>query len=208
MVSIAMKYRDLLVTEAGQWQVCKPPREWDLLRTPYRFHRFLTEVEDVLESALDETDRLPELRRLVRRLIVNSYWLQTQTVEPNPETGTGVLMLYDEIGYPLTVQITTSLPGTRSFIHNHGNWGIVAVLKGEEKNTIWKRIYDPQFPDRIEATVEGTLLPGDIISFTPDAIHSITAISDEPTVTFSLYGETHHSQRFEFDPIAHTARNF
>jgi predicted metal-dependent enzyme (double-stranded beta helix superfamily) len=106
------------------------------------------------------------------------------------------------------VQIATSLPGTRSFIHNHGNWGIVAVLKGEEKNTIWKRIRDPQFPDRIEATAEGTLLPGDIISFTPEAIHSIEAISDEPTVTFSLYGETHHSQRFEFDPIAHTAKNF
>jgi predicted metal-dependent enzyme (double-stranded beta helix superfamily) len=64
-----------------------------LLRTPYRFHRFLTEVEDALETATNETDCLPELRRLVRRLMVNSYWLQTQTVEPNPETGTGVLML-------------------------------------------------------------------------------------------------------------------
>lgn len=203
-----MKHRDLLVTEAGQWQVCKPTREWDLLRTPYRFHRFLTEVEDVLEAAIDEAECLPQLWLLVRRLITNSYWIQTQNAEPNPDTGNGVILLYDEIGYPLTAQITTSLPGSKSSIHNHGNWGVVAVLKGEEKNTIWKRMHDPKFPDRIEPTAEGILLPGDIISFTPDAIHCIEVVGDEPTVTFSLYGETHHSKRFEFDPIAHTAKNF
>jgi len=208
VVEIAMKYRDLLVTAAGQWQVCKPAREWDLLRTPYRFHRFLTEVEDLLESTLDETDSLPQLALLVRRLITNSYWLQTQYIDPNPETGTGVMMLYDEIGYPLTVQIATYLPGSRSMVHNHGNWAVVALLKGEEQNTIWKRMPDPEFPDWVEPTAEVLLLPGDIISFTPDAIHSVVALGDEPTVTFSIYGETHHSRRFEFDPATHSAKNF
>jgi predicted metal-dependent enzyme (double-stranded beta helix superfamily) len=208
MVETAVKHRDLWVTELGQWQVCKSPREWDLLRTPYRFHRFLTEVEDVLEAAIDEADCLPQLRLLVRRLITNSYWIQTQYIEPSPDIGTGVIMLYDEIGYPLTVQIATFLPGIQSSIHNHGNWGVVAVLKGEEKNTIWKRTADPQFPDGVDATAELILLPGDIISFTPGAIHSVEALGDEPTVTFSIYGETHHSKRFEFDPVAHTAKIF
>lgn len=208
MVETAMKHRDLLVTESGQWQVCKPAREWDLLRTPYRFHRFLTEVEDVLERAIDETECLPQLWLLVRRLITNSYWLQTQYVEPSPDTGSGVIMLYDEIGYPLTVQIATYLPGTQSSIHNHGTWGIVAVLKGEEKNTLWQRTPDPQFPDWVEPMAEVIVLPGDIISFTPGAIHSVEALGDEPIVTFSIYGETHHSKRFEFDPITHTAKNF
>lgn len=203
-----MKHRDLLTTAAGQWQVCKPAREWDLLCTPYRFHRFLTEVEDVLEAAIDETVCLPQIRLLVRRLITNSYWLQTQYVEPSPDTGTGVIVLYDEIGYPLTVQIATYLPGTRSPVHNHGNWGVVAVLKGEEKNIFWKRTPAPQFPDWIEPTAEVTLLPGDIISFTPDAIHSVTALGDEPTVIFSIYGETYHSKRFEFDLSTRTAKIF
>jgi predicted metal-dependent enzyme (double-stranded beta helix superfamily) len=208
MVQIAMKHRNLFVTATGQWQVGKPVREWDLLRTPYRFHRFLTEVEDALEAASDETDCLPHLGLLVRRLITNSYWLQTQYIEPSPETGTGVIMLYDEIGYPLTVQVATYLPGTRSTIHNHGNWGIVAVLKGEEKNTLWRRLADSQLPDWVEPTSEVTLLPGDLISFTPEAIHCVEAVGDEPTVTFSIYGETHHSKRFEFDLVTHTAKIF
>ncbi len=208
MVETAMKYRDLLVTGTGQWQVCKPAREWDLLRTPYRFHRFLTEMEDVLEDAIDETACLSQLRLLVRRLITNSYWVQTQYVEPNPDTGSGVIMLYDEIGYPLTVQIATYQPGACSTVHNHGTWGVVAILRGEEKNTIWKRTPAPQFPDWIEPTAESTLLPGDIVSFTPDAIHSVKALGDQPTVTFSVYGETHHSKRFEFDLTTRTAKNF
>ncbi|MCS6813253.1 MAG: cupin [Cyanobacteria bacterium] len=208
MVQTAMKYRDLLVTDTGEWQVCKPAREWDLLRTPYRFHRFLTEVEDVLEGAIDEADCLPQLAFLVRRLITNSYWIQTQFATPNINTGTGVTVLYDEIGYPLTVQIATSLPGTRSAVHNHGTWGVVAMLKGEEKNILWKRVPDPQFPDWVEPTAEMIVLPGDVISFTPGAIHSVVALGDEPVVTFSIYGETHHSQRFEFDPVTHTAKNF
>ncbi|NJO72580.1 MAG: cupin [Leptolyngbyaceae cyanobacterium RM1_406_9] len=203
-----MKHRDLLITETGQWQVCKPSREWDLLRTPYRFHRFLTEVEDALESAIDEVDCLPQLRLLVRRLITNSYWIQTQYIDPAPETGSGVIMLYDEIGYPLTVQIATFSPGTRSSIHNHGNWGVVAILKGEEKNTFWRYIPNPQFSGWVEPVSEIILLPGDLISFTPDAIHCVEVVGDEPVVTFSIYGETHHSKRFKYDPIAHTAKNF
>lgn len=205
---LAMKHRDLIVTETGEWQVCKPTREWDLLRTPYRFHRFLTEIEDVLDAAVDEADCLPQLCLIVRRLITNSYWIQTQTAPVNPETGTGVNMLYDEIGYPLTVQITKTEPGIRSPIHNHGNWGIVAVLKGEEKNTFWQRTPEPQFPDRIVGTASVTLLPGDMIGFTPNAIHSVMVTGEEPAITFSIYGETYHSKRFEFDPIFHTAKNF
>ncbi|KAM3095637.1 cupin [Phormidesmis sp. 146-12] len=208
VVETTTEHRNLLAVENGQLQACNPIREWDLLRTPYRFHRFLTEVEDLLEAAIDETECLPQLWLLVRRLITNSYWIQTQYAEPDPDTGMQVILLYDEIGYPLTVQIATYLPGTRSSIHNHGSWGIVAVLKGEEKNTLWKRTPDSQFPDWVEPVSEVILLPGDIISFTPDAIHSVEALGDAPIVTFGLYGETHHSKRFEFDSVAHTAKNF
>jgi len=203
-----MKNRDFHVTNDGHIQVCPSPREWDLLRESYRLYRFLTEVEDVLEQIPDEADALPQLHLLVRRLITNSYWIYNQAPEICPVTGVSVRLLYDELGFPLTVQTVTFSPLTVSPIHNHGTWGVVAILKGEEKNTFWRRLADPQFPDRVESVSELTLLPGDVISFTADAIHSVEAVGEEPTVTFSLYGETHHSRRFEFDPLTHTARNF
>ncbi len=203
-----MKHRDFLVTGSGECKLSPPTREWDLLRDPYRLHRFLTEVEDVLEQTADEASCLPQLHVLVRRLITNSYWVQVQHLEPSPKTGTSVLVLYDELGFPLTVQTVAFAPGTRSTIHNHGTWGVVAILKGEEKNTLWRRVPDRQHQHRIEPTEELVLLPGDIISFTPDAIHQVEALGDQPTITFNLYGETHHSRRFEFDPATHTAKNY
>lgn len=203
-----MKSRDWLVTGDGQCQACKSVREWELLRDNYRLHRFLTEVEDFLNDVADECSCLPEIRMLVRRLITNSYWVQTQYLEPCPKTGISVLMLYDELGFPLTVQTVTFSPGIVSPIHNHGTWGVVAVLKGQEKNTFWQRTNDSEFKERIELVGEITLVTGDIISFTPDAIHSVEAMGDEPTITFNIYGETHHSQRFEFNPITHSAKNF
>ena len=202
-----MKNRDFLVTGDGSWQVCKPAKEWDLLQTPYYLHRFLTEVEDAVNTSYDEITRLAALRLLVRRLITNSYWIRTQKPE-SFETGMSALMLYDELGYPLTVQTAIAQPGNVSTIHSHGNWGVIAILEGEECNTIWRRVPDSQFPNRVEPVGDIVLLPGDIISFTSDAIHRIKATADEPTFSFSIYGETYHYRRFEYDPIAHTAKNF
>ncbi len=203
-----MKNKDWLITEDGRYQVCKSFKEWDLLREHYRLHRFLTEIEDVLNDVEEESSRLPEIRMLVRRLMINSYWVRSQYMEPCCKTGTSVLILYDELGFPLTVQIVVFAPGTVSTIHNHGTWGVVAVLKGQEKNIIWKRIPDTEFADKIEQAGELTLFPGDIISLTPNAIHSVEAIGNEPTVTFNIYGETRMRERFEFDMVKHTARNF
>ena len=203
-----MKNRDWLVNGNGQYGSVSSIKAWDLLRENYRFYRFLTEVEDVLNSVEDQTSCLPEIRMLVRRLIVNSYWVKNQYLEPSPKTGTSVVLLYDELGFPLTVQTVAFAPGTLSTIHNHGTWGVIAVLKGQERNTFWSRTPQPEFQDKIERSGEITLSPGDIISLTPNAIHSVEAIGDEPTVTFNIYGETCSKERFEFDTVNHTAKNF
>jgi predicted metal-dependent enzyme (double-stranded beta helix superfamily) len=183
-----------------------------LLAEHYYFHRFLTDIVDLIGKAPNETeewDFLPQIRLLVRKLITNSYWLQTQQLAPDPKTGVGILTLYDEIGYPLTVQNVTFAPSTTSPIHNHGTWGVVAVLKGQEQHTFWQRVPDdPDHPHRIEVVGHKILSPGEMISFMPDAIHQVQALSDQPTVTFQIYGDTQPRSRFEFDPITHTARSF
>jgi len=204
-----MKGRDLLVTNNGQCQACKSPREWDLICDPYRLYRFLTEVEDVVDQhTANESDGLPQIRLLVRKLVLNCYWIHTRYPQPDPKTGSAVLMLYDELGFPMTVQTETTLPAYKTPAHNHGTWGVVAVIKGEEKHTFWQHTPSPKFPDKITPVGEVTLIPGDIISFTPEAIHTVEVIGEEPTFTFNIYGETHHSQRFEFDPLTATAKKF
>ena len=217
-----MKGKDWLVTEDGKYQACESAREWDLLQDNYYLYRFLTELEDTVKQTEEEIACIAKIRMLVRRLITNSYWVRSKYPEPDFETGTSVELLYEELGFPFTVQTVTFTPGTTSNIHNHGTWGVVAILKGQEKNTFWERsacssaetrqsrTLSPtsEFPDKIESTKELILSPGDIISFVPGAIHCVEAVADEPTVTFNLYGETKSKERFEFDTVSHTAKNF
>jgi predicted metal-dependent enzyme (double-stranded beta helix superfamily) len=171
----------------------------------YRLYRFLTDLEDILHKLKSDRHRLQAICPLVRRLLTCSEWLQGEYLEPDPETGWSVLTLYDEPDFPLTVQTVAWLPRRVSPIHNHATWGVVALISGEEKNTLWKRTDNN---GGIEKVGDIILTPGEIISFMPDAIHSVEAIGDEPTISFNLYGETDYDQRFEFDPVTCTAKNF
>jgi predicted metal-dependent enzyme (double-stranded beta helix superfamily) len=175
---------------------------------PYRLYRFLTEVEDILTSIPDPIAQLQQIVPRVEYLLTHSPWLQMPMIFPNPETGWEVMMLYDEPDFPLTIQMVAWAAGSCSPIHNHGCWGLVALLNGQERNGFWRRSPRETYPDRIEATTEQVIHPGEIITFLPDAIHQITALGDEPTISFNIYGETDYAGRFEFDPITHRAEVF
>lgn len=206
-----MSAKDWIVTNDGQCEPRPSAREWDLVRQNYYLHQFLTEVLDILNQVQhekDEWDYLPLIRMRVRQLVMNSYWVRTRHAKPNPQTGVGVLPLYDEIGYPLTVQNEIMLPGSMSTIHNHGTWGVVTVIDGKEEHTFWRRVPEADTPDRIELVGRKILTPGEILSFMPNAIHQVKAVATKPTLSFCLYGDTQPRSRFRFDPVSHTAKHF
>ncbi|NJM71842.1 MAG: cupin [Scytonema sp. RU_4_4] len=201
-----MVSQDWLVTGDGKCEAWEESADnLELPTGQYRLYRFLTDLEDILHKSKSDRHRLQAIYPLVRRLLTSSEWLQGEYLEPDPETGWSVLTLYDEPDFPLTVQTVAWLPRRVSPIHNHATWGVVALISGEEKNTLWKRTDNN---DGIEKVGDIILTPGEIISFMPDAIHSVEALGDEPTISFNLYGETNYEQRFEFEPVTHTAKNF
>lgn len=204
-----MSNQDWLVTNEGSWQgqplQTAAPRSQD-----YRLYRFLTDVEDILAAVPDNQERLIQMFPLVRQLLDQSAWLRFAIAPPDPETGWSVNTLYDEPGFPLTVQTVVWRPGQVSKIHNHGTWGIVALMDGEEKNVLWRRPnQDPTGPqNRLEQTGDLVLNPGDLIGLMPDAIHCVEAMGEEPTVSFNLYGVADYENRWKFDPQSHAAELF
>ncbi|MEM7726028.1 MAG: cupin [Cyanobacteria bacterium P01_A01_bin.45] len=207
---------NLLLTDSGEC-LALDLEELEIPEKPYRLYRFLTELEDILDKTSDDCDRfgrvLPHHRicaiiPLVRKLLLSSYWLQMEFIDPPVDPGWSVQFLYDEYEFPLTIQMVAWLPGNTSPIHNHATWGIVAIVDGQEKNLFWKRSLEPENQERIECVGETILVPGDIIGFTPDAIHSVQPLGNEPVITFNLYGVTDYQKRFEFDPINHSAKLF
>lgn len=195
---------DYLVKDTGSVTTDIYLPEEDFSEDIYRLYRFLTELEDTLATTTQPEQILSILLPKVRKLLTDSYWLQSEYIEPNPQTGWSVKTLYQELDYPITVQNVAWMPQKTSPIHNHGTWGIVAVMAGQEENKIWQRGEG----DRLELVETKILQPGDIIAFTPEAIHSIAAVGIEPTITFNVYGITDFSRRYEFNPQTHQARHF
>jgi predicted metal-dependent enzyme (double-stranded beta helix superfamily) len=209
-----MQQQDWLVNDDGLCLPYKSPRQWDLITETenYRFYRFLTDIEDVVNRAesegVAEKEFLTDLRRLVRKLLLNCHWVSGRLTEPDPRSGYSFCMLYDEPGFPITIQTEVTLPGHQTPIHNHGTWGVVATVQGQQKNTFWKRVPTGEFPHKIEEIGDRVLEKDDIISFTTEAIHSIEAIGEEPCITLNLYGDTFGFKRFQFDPLTHQGVNF
>ncbi|MGF1458896.1 MAG: cupin [Leptolyngbyaceae cyanobacterium] len=202
-----MENRNLLVTDDGGVRSLELP-EFETPQQTYRLYRFLTELEDLLAAETDDIKRLTAIAPMVRQLLVSSYWLQMEYKEPDPKTGWGVHFLYREYQFPLTVQMVAWSPGSQSTIHNHATWGLVAMLGGYETNRIWRRTPTADQPHRLELVQEVRLAPGDIITFTPGAVHQVEPSSDEPTVSFNLYGVTDLKSRYVFDLEAQTAELF
>jgi predicted metal-dependent enzyme (double-stranded beta helix superfamily) len=196
------------VTGIGHCQVAPPCQLPD--RSPYRLYRFLSDVDDVLETIPDDLGRVRAIAPLVHHLLTESDWLTLEHLPPDPKKGWSVLMLYKEPDYPLTIQTVVWEPGRRSPIHNHATWGIVAIIDGDEKNILWQRTDGKKQAGKaqISRVEEKVLEPGDIICFTSDAIHCVEAVSQEPTITFNVYGVTDFPKRLRFDPGTATAKNF
>lgn len=196
------------VTNDGDCQAWADSSQAEELHRPYRLYRFLTDLEDVLHHSTNDLLQLQTIARLVRQLLSSSVWLQMTPLQPNPEVGWEVVTLYDEPFFPLTIQLVAWAPGVKSPIHNHASWGLVALLSGQEHNTFWQRSPTSDCPDQIKEVGDCLLSPGDILCLMPDAIHQVAAMGDQPTISFNLYGETNYDQRFEFDIIRGTAKNF
>ncbi|MEL6381415.1 MAG: cupin [Cyanobacteria bacterium J06626_18] len=202
-----MENQNWLVTDNGTLRSFGSAEMEPPART-YRLYRFLTELEDVLANIKDDQKRVQAIAPLVRKLLISSYWLQMEFKEPDPKTGWGVHFMYREYEFPLTVQMVSWRPGTSSTIHNHATWGLVAMVGGQEKNRIWRRAPTPDTPHKLEPVSEIVLSPGDIITFTPGAVHQVEPIGDEPTISFNLYGVTDFKNRYVFNPEKQTAELF
>jgi predicted metal-dependent enzyme (double-stranded beta helix superfamily) len=202
-----MANHNWLITDDGSYRSFGTPDVPEPGQT-YRLYRFLTELEDILDTFRDDVSRLEAITPLVRKLLVSSYWLQMEYKPPSPKTGWSVNFLYQEHDFPLTVQMVAWAPGHGSTIHNHGTWGIVALIGGQERNRLWHRAPSQNQPDAIEPGEEVILHPGDVVALTSNAIHSVEPLGDEPTISFNLYGKTDFKQRFVFDPEQGTAKRF
>lgn len=93
--------------------------------------------------------------------------------------------------------------------HDHGTWGVVVGVEGDEVNTFWQRVDDGARPGHAELRklAEERFAPGDAIVLPSSVIHSVWNDTDRVSVSLHVYDRhINHTGRSQFDPEAQTVR--
>lgn len=178
---------------------------------PYTLTEFVQDLRSIAAQTRDAREIIPRVRPLARRLSLLKEWLQQHHYECDLEQGFGVHLLHEEPDHTLAVFAIAWRPGRGAPPHNHGTWAVVTGVDGPERNTFWKRLDDGSRPGYAEIISEGTRVfgPGEVVSFLPDDIHSVTNETDQVTVSLHIYGKhLNYTGRSQFDPNAKTEMPF
>jgi predicted metal-dependent enzyme (double-stranded beta helix superfamily) len=193
--------------EADEWVVDTP-----------RMRRFIADVRVTLERAEDREQALEELRPILAELLAEDGWLPDEYASPADRSkgmggGIGQWLLFRSKDADLSL-FSLVVPGWRATpVHNHLAWGLVGLYRGEQAETIYRRLDAGQQEGVADLQMVGRkmLQPGGIYDLIPPDgdIHSVTTIGEESSVSIHLLAnDAGCIWRHAFDPPAKAVRPF
>jgi predicted metal-dependent enzyme (double-stranded beta helix superfamily) len=174
--------------------------------TAYHLKQFVDDLRAITAECREADEIIKRVRPLVRDLALAKTWLEPRHYHCDAEQGFGAHLLHEEPDHALAVFAAAWLPGRGAPPHNHGTWAVVAGVDGFEKNVFWTRVDDGLRPGYAEIVRQGEKVfgPGDVVSFLPASIHSVTNDTDAVTVSLHVYGmHVNYTVRSQFDPETH-----
>jgi predicted metal-dependent enzyme (double-stranded beta helix superfamily) len=179
--------------------------------TPYDLKRFIDDLRTITRSSSDPGDIITRVRPLAHDLAVAPTWLEPRHYQCDDVQGFGAHLLHEDADHTLAVFAGAWLPGRGAPPHNHGTWAVVAGVVGRETNVFWRRTDDGSRPGYAAIVKAGEKVfgPGDVVTFLPDSIHSVTNDTDAVAVSLHVYGtHVNYTTRWQFDPETRIAREF
>lgn len=174
----------------------------------YTLPQFLDDLRSITQDTADPREIISRVRPLARGLaLAKDTWLERGHYRTDPQQGFGVHLLHEEADHTLAVMAVAWQPGGGAPPHNHGTWAVVAGVDGSETNVFWQRLDDGSRPGyaQIEKQAAKVFAEGDIVSFLPDAIHSVINETARVTVSLHVYGKNlNYTGRSQFDPAKGT----
>jgi predicted metal-dependent enzyme (double-stranded beta helix superfamily) len=170
----------------------------------YRVADFVHHLRAVTARAPGETALLERLKPLVLELARTRSWLTPQHYECDEQQGFGVHVLHEEPDHGPWIVAVAWLPHRGAPPHDHGTWAVIAGVDGAERNSLWLRRNGT-----IERQGEEIVGPGQVTSFLPRTVHSVTNNSDRVTLSLHVYGQNvNFTERSQFDPMSGAEQPF
>jgi predicted metal-dependent enzyme (double-stranded beta helix superfamily) len=187
-----------------------------LVDTP-EIRALVAETERLVRDVPDDAARVEQLRPAFARLLAADGWLPDQYAQPDLRSGMGggigQYALYRAEDGSLCLFSLVIPPKSRTPVHDHLAWGLVGIYRGEQDETIYRRLDDgsEEGRARLEVQLQQRLRAGEFYSLLPpqDDIHYVETVSDVPSVSIHLLAnDTACVWRHKFEPEAERVTAF
>jgi predicted metal-dependent enzyme (double-stranded beta helix superfamily) len=179
------------------------------LARPDALDRFVRGLEaGWRETGGAEADLLPRVEALMRELVASDDWLDPARARPHPQYYQQHLLHLDPEERFSVVSFVWG-PGQQTPIHDHTVWGVIGMLRGEERAQPYT--LDGAGVPR-PAGVEERLRPGDVACVSPRLgdVHRVrNAHDDRVSISIHAYGGNIGAiRRHVFPPEGGTPKEF
>ena len=187
-----------------------------LVDTPH-IRALIDETRRLTREIADDGRRVEQLRPAFARLLAADGWLPDKYAQPDFSSGMGggigQYALYRAEDGSLCLFSLVIPPRSRTPVHDHLAWGLVGIYRGEQDETIYRRLDDGEEEGRARLAVQQQqrLRAGEFYSLLPpkDDIHYVETVSDVPSVSIHLLAnDTACVWRHKFEPDAERVTAF
>ena len=169
------------------------------------------ETERMMSESADPAARVEALKPAFAKLLATENWLPDQLAQPDEKSrmgdGIGQYALYRAEDGSLCLFSLVVPPGASTPVHDHLAWGLVGVYRGEQDETVYRRLDDGSNPAeaKLEVAKRQDLRPGDLYALLPptDDIHYVKTISEAASISIHLLAnDTACVWRHRYDPAS------
>ncbi len=179
-----------------------------LVDTP-EVRALVDEARRQMDGFADYPDRVEALKSAFARLLASDGWLPDNFAVPDDTSrmggGIGQYALYRAEDGSLCLFSLVVPAGASTPVHDHLAWGVVGVYRGEQHETVYRRLDDGSDETRAELEIarQQSLKVGDLYALIPptDDIHYVKTVSDTASISIHLLAnDTACVWRHKFDP--------
>ena len=174
--------------------------------------RALVDATSRHTANIDElNERVEALKPAFAKLLAADGWLPSAFAQPDAKSrmgdGIGQYALYRAEDASLCLFALVVPAGAATPVHDHLAWGLVGVYRGEQHETVYRRLDDgsDERHAQLEISKEQTLVPGEFYPLIPpiDDIHYVRTTSATPSISIHLLAnDTACVWRHKFEPAS------
>lgn len=179
-----------------------------LVDTP-RVRALIDETRRQMARDVENVERIEAIKPAFADLLADTDWLPDEYATPDTMSrmgdGIGQYALYRAEDGSLCLFSLVVPAGAATPVHDHLAWGLVGVYRGEQDETVYRRLDDGADPARAELEIakQQPLKPGDCYPLIPptDDIHYVKTTSPSASISIHLLAnDTACVWRHKFEP--------